>query len=242
MTVTNEFVARITTKWRQHAPHLWWGDRLDARFLVTDAVHSLAGVRVLDIGCNAGIILSEVPTTNHRFGLDRSAAAIELARKLNPSVPLVTGDMLALPYRDASVDAVIYCGMLELPSDERKADAVRETARVLAPGGRLYLTTVNRRHRRYRSTSSSIRAVTQEQLQALLSPHFDFTIRGFNPFPPFPYFLPNAMLARVPGIWRLLVGLMERNVATKTSCMFVVEGIRKSTNGRAAVGRPWSAC
>ena len=231
MTVTNEFVARIRGKWREHAPHLWWGDRLDARFLVVDRLRFLAGARVLDIGCNAGIILSEVPEKNQRFGLDRSAAVLELARKLNPSVPLVNGDMLALPYRDASADVVIYCGMLEVPSDDQKTEAVRETARVLAPGGRLYLTTVNRRYRRYRNTSSPIRAVTAEQLHALLSPHFDFTIRGFNPFPPFPYFLPNAILARVPGIWRLLVALMERNIATNASCMFVVEGTRKSTPG-----------
>jgi SAM-dependent methyltransferase len=236
MTITNELVRRIRSKWLQHAPHLWWGDRLDARFLVVDRIRSLAGARVLDIGCNAGIILSEVPETNRRFGLDRSAAAVELARKLNPSASIVNADMLALPYRDASLDVVIYCGMLELPSDERKSDAVREAARVLAPGGHLYLTTVNRRYGRYRN-ASSIRAVTVEQLRALLSPHFDFTIRGFNPFPPFPYFLPNRMLARVPGIWRLLVALMERNIGTNASCMFVVEGTRKSINGRAAVGK-----
>jgi SAM-dependent methyltransferase len=228
MTVTNELVARVRSKWLQHAPHLWWGDRLDARFLVVDRLRFLAGARVLDIGCNAGIILSEVPETNQRFGLDRSPAVLELARKLNPSLPLDKGDMLALPYRDASADVVIYCGMLEVPSDEQKTDAIRETARVLAPGGRLFLTTVNRRYLRYRNTSSSIRAVTVEQLQALLSPHFDFTIRGFNPFPPFPYFLPNAILARVPGIWRLLVALMERNIGTNASCMFYVDGIRKS--------------
>jgi SAM-dependent methyltransferase len=236
MTITNEFVTRIKSKWLHHAPHLWWGDRLDARFLVVDRLRSLVGARVLDIGCNAGIMLSEVPETNQRFGLDRSASAIALARKLNPSASIVSGDMLALPYLDASVDVVIYCGMLELPSDDQKTDAVRETARVLAPGGRLYLTTINRRYRRYRNTSS-IRAVTFEQLRALLSPQFDFTIRGFNPFPPFPYFLPNRMLARVPGIWRLLVALMERNIGTNASCMFVVEGTRKSSNGRVAVGK-----
>jgi SAM-dependent methyltransferase len=237
MTVTNEFVARIRRKWLQHAPHLWWGDRLDARFLVVDRLQFVADARVLDIGCNAGIMLSEVPGTNQRFGLDRSAAVLELARKLNPSVPLVAGDMLALPYRDASADVVLYCGMLELPSDEQKTDAIRETARVLAPGGRLFLTTVNRRYRPYLNTSSSVRAVTFEQLQALLSPHFDFTIRGFNPFPPFPYFLPNRILARVPGIWPLLIWLMNANIGLKHGCMFVVDGTRRSTTGREAVGK-----
>jgi SAM-dependent methyltransferase len=138
--------------------------------------------------------------------------------------------MLALPYRDGSVDVVIYCGMLELPPDDQKSGALREAARVLTPGGRLYLTTVNRGYRRYRHPSS-IRPVTFDQLRALLLPHFDFTINGFNPCPPFPWFLPNAILARVPGIWRLLVSLMERNIGTNASCMFVVEGTRRSNVG-----------
>lgn len=221
-----EFIARIRAKWLEHAPDLWWGDRLDVRFLVVDALRSVAGARVLDIGCNAGVILSEVPDTNVRIGLDRSAAAIQLARTLIPSAAIVRGDMLALPYRDGGADVIIYCGMLELPPDGRKADAIAEAARVLRPGGRLFLTTPNRRHWRYRH-ASTVRPVTLAELQALLAPHFDCTIRGFNPCPPFPYFIPNRVLARVPGIWRLLIGLMERNIAMGVSCMFYVEGTRK---------------
>ena len=226
MAITGESVARIKHKWLQHAPHLWWGDRLDARFLVVDAIRSVADARVLDIGCNAGIMLSELSPTNRRFGLDRSTAAIQLARKLNPSVPIVTGDMLALPYRDGTMDVVLFCGMLELPEPDRKPDAVAEAARVLKPGGRLYLTTLNRRYRRYRRTSA-MRPVTFEQLRLLLSPYFDCAIKGFNPCPPFPFFLPNRILARAPGIWWLLTWLMERNVGTRASCTFYVEAVRK---------------
>jgi SAM-dependent methyltransferase len=231
MTVTNEFVARIKTKWLQHAPQLWWGDRLDARFLVTDAIHSLAGVRVLDIGCNAGVMLSEIPGDNQRFGLERSPSAMQLARKLNPSVPIVNGDMLALPFGDASVDVVLLCGMLEIPSHDQKSDAVGEAARVLKPGGRLYLTTLNRRYLRYRHAWPML-PVTLEELRALLEPHFDVDIKGFNPLPPFPYFLPNRILARVPGIWPLLIWLMNAKIGLKHSCMFVADAVKKRNTRR----------
>jgi SAM-dependent methyltransferase len=231
MTISNESVNRITAKWLRHAPHLWWGDRLDARFIAADAVRSLTGARVLDIGCNAGILLSEIPHSNRRFGLDRSASALQLAQQLNPSAAIVCGDMQALPYGDSAMSAVVYCGMLELPSQDRKAAAIQEMARVLTAGGRLYLTTVNRHHRRYRH-ATTIHAVTLEELRTLLSPYFDVTIRGFNPFPPFPYFLPNAMLAAVPGIWRLLTACMARDIGLETCCMFYVEGVRKARLGQ----------
>lgn len=200
---------------------------MDARFLMVEAIQSLAAVRVLDLGCNAGVMLSELSDSNHRLGLDRSASALALARKLNPSVPLVTGDMLAVPCADATMDVVLYCGMLEVPAYGQKKQAIREVARVLRPGGRLYLTTANGCYRRYRHSSPSLRAVTIDQLRGVLSPDFVYTIRGFNPFPPFPYFLPNRVLAAVPGIWRLLVAMMERNVAVERCCSFYVQAVRK---------------
>jgi SAM-dependent methyltransferase len=225
--LTADFVARITAKWRQRAPDFWWGDRLDVRFLVVDALRGLAGVRLLDVGCNAGVMLSEVPPTNRSFGLDAALTALKLAREITPSTPVVAGDMFTLPYRDASFEAVLYCGMLELAPDEQKEAAVREVARVLAPRGRLLLTTANRRYRLYRSGPSR-RGVTLEQLRQLLAPHFEAVIQGFNPCPPFPYFLPNRVLARVPGVWPFLIALMERNIGARASRMFYVEAVRKS--------------
>ena len=219
----NTFVNRVHEKWMAQAPHLWWGDRVDARFLVADAVRSLQRCRVLDIGCNAGVMLSEVPPTNERIGVDRSLEAIELARRHNPSVPFAVADMMTLPFQDASIDAVLFCGMLEVPPRCFQVGAVQEVARVLRPGGRLYLTTMNRRYRRYRRHPST---VTYEELEALLRPWFRYEIRGFNPFPPFPFFLPNRWLAEVPGIWPFLQTLMRHRVAERSSCAFLVTAVK----------------
>jgi SAM-dependent methyltransferase len=217
-------VARVRRRWRAHAPRLWWGDAIDGRFLVAAAVARLRGVRVLDVGCNAGVLLAEVPHANRRIGIDLSPDALSIARGLNPTATLAVADMLALPLRSASVDVVLFCGMLEVPAPERKADALAEVARVLRPGGRLYLTTLNRRYPRYRGHE---RVVTYGELRVLLAADFDADIGGFNPFPPFPRFLPNRVLARIPGIWPLLVALMRRGVARDGSCSFLVEATRR---------------
>ena len=233
MMALEAVVDRVTRAWHTQAPHLWWGDAVDARFVVAEALHGLHHLRLLDIGCGAGILLSEADATNLRIGVDYSAESLRLARRLEASFRLCRADMLALPFHDGAFDVVVFCGMMEVPQRERKVQAVQELARVLRPGGHLFLTTPNRRYPRYRRYHLM---VTYEELQELLQPLFDADIRGFNPFLPFPYFLPNKVLARVPGIWRILTGLMERRVGTRTGCSFFVTA-RKRPEERTAASR-----
>ncbi len=230
MTSLEALVKRVGRKWKTQAPHLWWGDTVDARFLAVDMLGRLNDVDVLDVGCGAGVLLSEMAATNVRVGIDRSTEALQLARRSVPVLRLCRADMLALPFREAVFDVVVFCGMLEVPQREHKAQAIRELARVLRPSGQLVLTTPNRRYHRYRRQGLM---VTYEELRDLLGPYFDARIRGFNPLPPFPYFLPNRVLGRVPGIWGILVGLMERGIGTRTACSFVVNAVKRSRTNAA---------
>ena len=132
--------------------------------------------------------------------------------------------MLALPYQDSSFDVILLCGMLEALPHDRKEEAVREAVRALRPEGRLYLTTLNRRYWRYRTHTSKL---TYEELDNLLQPWFHVEILGFNPLPPFPYFLPNSLLSHVPYIWPILIKLMEWEIGKKYSCSFLVHAIKR---------------
>ena len=229
MVIRSGFIRRIKSTWMRSAPHFWWGDRLDPRFVVAQLVGQLRHQRVLDVGCNAGIILSELDESNICIGVDLSVEALQIARGLTPSAVLIRADMLQLPFQNTSFDVVIFCAMLEVPTWEHKSMAVAELARVLRPGGRVYLTTPNRRYLRYRHLALR---VTYEELRELLLPEFTFEIKGFNPFPPFPYFLPNCLLARVPGIWGILVTLMKRGFGKRHSCAFLVEAVKKVPVGK----------
>jgi len=95
--------------------------------------------RALDAGCGTGFqtaILAELGYRPH--GLDLSAASLEVARTRLPGSDFVCGDLSALPYGDATFDAVVCAGST-LDFVDEPGIAVGEIARVMRPGARLLL-------------------------------------------------------------------------------------------------------
>lgn len=102
---------------------------------------------LLDVACGTGRFLSDVtrahPTLN-LVGLDMSESYLSKARrtlaKTGASIDVILGKAETLPIRDGQGPSLITSVFLfhELPRKIRHA-AVRELARVLAPGGRLVL-------------------------------------------------------------------------------------------------------
>lgn len=98
------------------------------------------GDAVLDLGCGAGLdVLVAAHFVGRRgrvAGVDVSAHMLDVARHAaqGPAhVELREGDIEDLPFDDASFDAVISNGVLNLVPD--KAAAFAEIARVVRPGG-----------------------------------------------------------------------------------------------------------
>jgi demethylmenaquinone methyltransferase/2-methoxy-6-polyprenyl-1,4-benzoquinol methylase len=95
------------------------------------------GDRVLDAACGTGdLAVADLKAGAGRVtGLDFSERMLARARVKAPAVEWVQGDMLALPFADASFDsATVGFGVrnvADLPL------ALRELRRVLSPGGRL---------------------------------------------------------------------------------------------------------
>ncbi len=215
------FVRRLRARWLTHAARSWWGDAVDSRFLLTWEASTLQGCSVLDIGCNAGVILSEVHDTNQKMGIDINPEVLEVALSLSPSASFFRGDMLRLPYRDAVFEVVIFAGMLEISDRQDKVGAIQEVHRVLKPDGRLLLTTPNRAYPRYRRYNG---VVTYDELISIVGPYFEMEAKGFNPFP---RFLPNRLLARIPGIWNILTALMKWHALSPRCCSFYVRATKK---------------
>lgn len=93
-----------------------------------------AAGRVLDVGCADGAIALRLPGMASYVGLDYPATA----GGLYGTRPQVYGDAAALPFADATFDTVMLLDVLEHVAEPEVA--LREVARVLAPGGRLLLT------------------------------------------------------------------------------------------------------
>jgi SAM-dependent methyltransferase len=98
-----------------------------------------SGVRsILDVGCGAGqtLIASRLDTSVRAVGLDPDFEALALGRRLGAPVHLVHGRGESLPFASGSFDMVI--SRVALPY-MRLRSALGEMARVLRPGGTLWL-------------------------------------------------------------------------------------------------------
>ncbi|MEM6588841.1 MAG: bifunctional 2-polyprenyl-6-hydroxyphenol methylase/3-demethylubiquinol 3-O-methyltransferase UbiG [Pseudomonadota bacterium] len=135
----------------------WWSDDIKwvrtlkamvpARLRWFDQYNNWVGQRVLDLGCAGGFMAEALHNSGAEVtGIDPAAEAISAARTHaiheGYGIHYDVGVGEALPYEDASFDAVVCVDVLEHVSDLDRV--LREVHRVLVPGGRFFFDTINR--------------------------------------------------------------------------------------------------
>ena len=94
--------------------------------------------RVLDIGCGAGRTTIGFARQKYRVvGIDISAALLKQAVEHYPGLDFYRMDATRLAFRDHSFDAVMFSfnGIDGLYPVSQRIEAIRETFRILKPGG-----------------------------------------------------------------------------------------------------------
>jgi demethylmenaquinone methyltransferase/2-methoxy-6-polyprenyl-1,4-benzoquinol methylase len=117
---------------------------LDRRWRrLTAAAVVRGGDRVLDACCGTGdLAIAAREAGGDVTGLDFSEQMLERARRKAPELEWVCGDLLALPFPEASFDAAtVGFGVRNVENLER---ALSELRRVLRPGGRLGILEITR--------------------------------------------------------------------------------------------------
>ena len=116
-------------------------------FPVLEKLNVFPGSIVLDVGCAGGQSLFALAVADRRpslaLGMDRDPEQLEIAQSLALNFPLKNGcfafqqgDGNALPFKDGSVDVLISRAAVHY-LDVRQA--FQEMARVLKPGGRIFI-------------------------------------------------------------------------------------------------------
>jgi len=131
-------------RWVVNNPIRVWEQRYLVRWL-QNALALPAGATILEVGCGRGAGAALIqehfqPALLHAQDLDEKM--IRKAKKyLSPQqragMLLFVGDVLHLPYRDTVMDAIFCFGVLHHVPDWQ--GSLGELARVLKPGGALYL-------------------------------------------------------------------------------------------------------
>jgi demethylmenaquinone methyltransferase/2-methoxy-6-polyprenyl-1,4-benzoquinol methylase len=116
-------------------------DRRWRRITVQQTVRS--GDRVLDACCGTGDLAIEARRAGAKVvGVDFSEAMLARARRKEPTIEWIRGDVLALPFDDSSFDAVTV-GFGVRNVDDLEA-GLRELRRVLREDGRLGILEITR--------------------------------------------------------------------------------------------------
>ncbi len=102
------------------------------------------GDRVLDACCGTGdlAVAARKAGAGEVVGLDFSEPMLERARRKDPSLEWIQGDLLELPFEDGSFDAAtVGFGVRNVADLER---GLAELRRVLKPGGRVGILEITR--------------------------------------------------------------------------------------------------
>jgi ubiquinone/menaquinone biosynthesis C-methylase UbiE len=153
-----------------------WSPRYEedrvSRWLAEAQREALAGLelrpadRLLDVGCGTGAAVREAaPTVGRAVGVDLSAGMIDRARELGAGLDhaeFVRGDSENLPFGDGEFTAVLCTTSFHhYPQPDR---ALREMARVLAPGGRLAIADARADHPAVRILDVILRRVQRSHI------------------------------------------------------------------------------
>jgi SAM-dependent methyltransferase len=184
-----------------------------------DAAQVTEGTRLLDAGCGAGLLsllasLRDAQVT----ALDASAALLAIARDRLPAGDVHQGDLEALPFADATFDAVAAVNSVFYAADV--ACALDELVRVTRPGGRVVVTAWGPPER-------------CEFLTAVIP-----AVGPLMPPPPPGAHPPNPAALSQPGA---LAGALERAglrvlEEAEVSCPFVFPSVEASWRANASAG------
>lgn len=130
---------------RYYSDKGWWAAVEMAELLAHIAPRT--GQHVADIGCGTGrISLALAPFVERIDALDNSTASLEVLNNKCRALP--GGDRIhpalaamgePLPLQDQAVDLVISCQAFMYVNPEGRRQTLREFARIIKPGGRLFL-------------------------------------------------------------------------------------------------------
>lgn len=188
----------------------------------------LAGGRVLDVGCGDGRGIHELSQllgpTFDCVGVDFSERAIAFARLMAPAIAFEVQEGASLGFTDGSFALVVAREVIEhIPPSDIPA-FLAELYRVIAPGGKLLLTTPSENRK---VLDKHFQHFTPSKLDAVVRDAGFVTehIHGFGWWPPARFESMYRSLISLPACWRIHVALgTHERPPDKADCVLLLAG------------------
>lgn len=124
--------------YRAEDSHWWYRGMAEITRALIETYYPRGGhLRILDAGCGTGAGMSLLADYGKVTGFDISPAAVQLCR-LRHREKIVRASVMALPYPNETFDLVTSFDVLYFRNVQDEV-ALRETGRILKPGGRIIL-------------------------------------------------------------------------------------------------------
>jgi len=95
--------------------------------------------KIVEGGCGLGRYVKYLADLGYDIeGVEYKPETVRAVQRCSPGLPVIQGNILALPYRDGSISGLISLGVLE-HFREGMEEPLREIRRVLKPGGILVI-------------------------------------------------------------------------------------------------------
>ncbi len=122
-------------------PSYVWTPGLERRLGLVMRYVPLAGRRILDVGCGVGAFVRRLRRLSpHVWGVDVDVERVRAGARQVDGLALAAGEHL--PFRDGAFEVVLLHEVLEHVQDD--AATLRESFRVLGPGGHMVIFAPNR--------------------------------------------------------------------------------------------------
>ena len=119
-----------------------FGGKLSKRFyeLLLRQISVHDGAAVLDVGCGTGTILKSLSARANidGYGIDAEENMITEAQRKCPDMNILVADCANTPFANDQFDAIVSCMAYHHFGDQ--TGFAKEAARILKPGGYLYIT------------------------------------------------------------------------------------------------------
>jgi SAM-dependent methyltransferase len=186
------------TMFRVEETHWWYSALHRLIFQTLEAeLPDWRAKEIVDVGCGTGAILKQLGNPEKNVGIDLAPEAISFCRQRGLD-NVRQGDIHALPFADASFDAVICSSVLYHEWVSNVGGAIREMHRILRPGGVLLINVpaFSFLHSAREEAVMTARRFRKREIRQLLQRQ-DFQIRRLTYWTTFLF--PLAIAARTLG-------------------------------------------